>query len=90
MAEHQASRITIIELHEPITPPQTCCELLKGILIMKFAILSLTISGIFVKVHYEYNPNVTIYDMVFVRAFAQLLVSYFIAFKDNVNLLDVP
>jgi len=66
----QPSRITVIELYEPIPPPQTCCEILKGILIMKFAIVNLAISGIFVKAHYEYNPQVTIYDMVFVRAFS--------------------
>lgn len=85
-----AGRITIIELHDPILPPQTCCELLKGILIMKFSILCLCISGILVKYHYETNSNVTIYDMVFVRAFSQLIVSYGIALKDRVNLMDVP
>ncbi len=69
-AAGEASRITIIELYDPIPPPSTCCEILKGILIMKFAIFNLAISGIFVKAHYEYNPNVTIYDMVFVRAFS--------------------
>jgi len=37
---------------------------------MKFAILNLTVSGILIKVHYDYNPRVTVYDMVFVRAFA--------------------
>ena len=57
---------------------------------MKFAVLCLTMSGILVKYHYEYNPNVTIYDMVFVRAFSQLLVSYFIACKDQVSLSDIP
>ncbi|CDW73996.1 membrane protein transporter [Stylonychia lemnae] len=87
---NHASRITIIELNEPIPPPQTCCELLKGILIMKFAVLNLTISGILIKVHYDYNPKVTIYDMVFVRAFAQLLISYLIALKDRVSLTDIP
>jgi len=57
---------------------------------MKLAILSLAVSGILVKYHYMSNPYVTVYDMVFVRAFSQLLVSYVIAVKDNVNLLDVP
>lgn len=57
---------------------------------MKFAIVNLAISGIFVKAHYEYNPNVTIYDMVFVRAFSQLIVSYIISIKDNVSLVDIP
>jgi hypothetical protein len=65
-----ASKITIVELHEPIAEPRTCMELLKGILIMKMAILMLSLSGIFIKYHYEYNPNVSVNDMVFVRAFA--------------------
>lgn len=65
-----ASKITIMELHEPIPEPRTCMELLKGILIMKMAILMLSLSGIFIKYHYEYNPNVNVNDMVFVRAFA--------------------
>jgi drug/metabolite transporter (DMT)-like permease len=59
-------------------------------IIMTFSVLSLTISGILVKYHYDTNPNVTIYDMVFVRAFSQLLVSYCIALKDNVSLTDIP
>lgn len=64
------SRITIIELYDPIPEPEGWWDLLKGILIMKLAILCLTFSGIFIKFHYERNPHVTVYDMVFVRAFA--------------------
>ena len=56
---------------------------------MKFCVLSLTISGILVKYHYTVNPNVTVYDMVFVRAFSQLLISLFIAKKDKVNLTAI-
>lgn len=37
---------------------------------MKLAILALAVSGILVKYHYELNPFVTVYDMVFVRAFS--------------------
>lgn len=65
-----ASRLTIIELHDPIPPPVTWWDTLKGIFIMKLAIFSLTLSGILVKYHYEYNSQVTVYDMVFVRAFS--------------------
>lgn len=57
---------------------------------MTFSVMVLTISGILVKYHYTINPGVTIYDMVFVRAFSQLVVSYFIAWKDNVSLVDIP
>lgn len=46
------------------------CETLKGIIIMKFAIFTLAVSGILVKYHYNYNPFVNVYDMVFVRAFS--------------------
>ncbi len=56
---------------------------------MSFCVLSLTISGILVKYHYQYNPKVTIYDMVFTRAFAQLVISYFIARKNSVNLTNI-
>jgi hypothetical protein len=65
-----ASRVTIIELTDPILPPQTMWEVMKGIIIMNFAIISLCLSGILLKYHYEYNPLVTTYDMVFVRAFS--------------------
>jgi hypothetical protein len=82
--------MTVLELYDPIPPPVTWYDTMKGILIMKLAILCLTISGILVKFHYEYNPNVNIYDMVFVRAFSQLVVSYSIALKDNVNLTNIP
>jgi len=37
---------------------------------MTFCVLCLTVSGILVKYHYQFNPQVTIYDMVFTRAFA--------------------
>jgi hypothetical protein len=57
---------------------------------MKISVLALCMSGILVKYHYEVNPNVTVYDMTFVRAFAQLVVSYIVAVKERVNLLDVP
>ncbi|TNV72383.1 hypothetical protein FGO68_gene11543 [Halteria grandinella] len=83
--------VTFIELHDPPAPPlNTWWQLLKGILIMKMSVLLLTVSGILVKYHYEYNPNVTIYDMVFVRAFSQLLMSYVIARREKVNLTDIP
>jgi drug/metabolite transporter (DMT)-like permease len=62
----------------------------KGILIMKMAIVCLTFSGILIKYHYDTNPFVTVNDMVFVRAFAQLVVSYAISFKDNVSLTKIP
>ena len=55
------SRVTIIELNEPIPPPKTYCELMYGVLIMSLAILALNINGILVKYHYIYNPYVTIY-----------------------------
>lgn len=57
---------------------------------MKFAIFALAMSGILIKYHYTINPSVTIYDMVFVRAFSQLVVAYFLAMKDKVDLLDIP
>jgi drug/metabolite transporter (DMT)-like permease len=83
--------VTFIELHDPPAPPlNTWWQLLKGILIMKMSVLLLTVSGILVKYHYEYNPHVTIYDMVFVRAFSQLLMSYIIARRERVNLTDIP
>ena len=83
--------ITILELHDPPSPPmKSCWDLLKGILIMKLSILFLTVSGIIVKYHYTYNPAVTIYDMVFVRAFSQLIVSYGIVIKNKVNIVDIP
>jgi hypothetical protein len=63
---------------------------LKGILIMKAAIVSLCVSGILLKYHYEYNPAVTTYDMVFVRAFSQLVMSYILCVKDSVNIVDIP
>jgi drug/metabolite transporter (DMT)-like permease len=56
---------------------------------MKVSVLLLTVSGILVKYHYTYNPQVTIYDMVFVRAFSQLVMSYVIAVRDKVNLTDI-
>jgi len=37
---------------------------------MKLSVMLLTVSGILVKYHYTINPEVTIYDMVFVRAFS--------------------
>ena len=64
------SRITVIELNDPIPPPMTWWETLKGILIMSLSVFALTVSGILVKYHYEYNHYVTATDMVFVRAFA--------------------
>lgn len=85
-----ASRVTIIELNEPIQPPQTFWEIMKGILIMKMAIIALCASGILLKYHYEYNPLVTTYDMVFVRAFSQLVISYILCVKDDVNIVDIP
>ena len=57
---------------------------------MKLSVVSLCFSGILVKYHYETNPAVTVNDMTFVRAFAQLVVSYFIAVREKVDLLDVP
>ena len=57
---------------------------------MKLAIICLAMSGILVKYHYSYNPFVTVYDMVFVRAFSQLVVSYCISVKDQVNLTNIP
>ena len=56
---------------------------------MSFCVFCLTVSGILVKYLYEVNSNVTIYDMVFTRAFSQLIVSYFIARKNSVNLTDM-
>lgn len=56
---------------------------------MSFCVLSLTISGILVKYHYQYNPQVTIYDMVFTRAFAQLVTAYVIARRNNVELTNI-
>jgi drug/metabolite transporter (DMT)-like permease len=82
--------LTLIELHDPEPPPMhTWWHLLKGILIMKLSVLLLTVSGILVKYHYEFNPLVSVYDLVFVRAFAQLCVALFIAVKDNANLVDL-
>jgi drug/metabolite transporter (DMT)-like permease len=57
---------------------------------MKLSVLLLTLSGILVKYHYEYNAAVTVYDMVFVRAFSQLFISYVIAARDRVDLTNVP
>ena len=82
--------MTFIELHDPNPPMHTWWHLLKGILIMKISVLLLTVSGILVKYHYEYNSAVTIYDMVFVRAFSQLIVAFVVAVKDKVNLTDIP
>lgn len=82
--------ITFIELHDPTPALSTWWDLLKGILIMKVSVFSLCVSGILVKLAYTTNPQVTIYDMVFVRAFAQLIISLFIALKDRVNLTDIP
>lgn len=82
--------ITFIELNDPNPPLQTGWQLLKGILIMKLSVLLLTVSGILVKYHYVYNPAITIYDMVFVRAFSQLVMSYIIAYRDKVDLTDIP
>ncbi len=66
-----ASKITIVELFDPpVAVIATTCELLRGILIMTFSIFALAMSGILVKYHYEYNPQVTTNDMVFVRAFS--------------------
>ena len=56
---------------------------------MSFCVLSLTISGILVKYHYMYNPQVTIYDMVFTRAFAQLVTAFFIARRNSVDLTNI-
>lgn len=84
------SRLTIIELYDPIPPPRTWYDALKGMLIMNLAIITLCASGILMKYHYVSNPAVSIYDMVFVRAFSQLAVSYIIAVKDRVNLTDIP
>lgn len=50
----------------------------------------LAVSGIILKYHYDYNPAVGTNDMVFVRAFAQMVVSYILAVIDNVNLTEVP
>lgn len=83
-------KITILELQDPVPPEMhTWWQLLKGILIMTFCVLCLTVSGILVKYHYEYNPQVTIYDMVFTRAFSQLLISFFIAMRNNVDLTNL-
>ena len=68
--QHHISRLTVIELHDPIPAPATWYETLKGVFIMKLAIICLAMSGILVKYHYSYNPFVTVYDMVFVRAFS--------------------
>jgi len=57
---------------------------------MKISVLTLCFSGILVKYHYETNSAVTVYDMTFVRAFSQLVVSYVIAVNEKVDLLDVP
>lgn len=62
--------VTLIELHEPIPEPMTTFEVLRGIIIMTFAIFFLTASGILLKYHYTINPRVTVNDMVFVRAFS--------------------
>ena len=56
---------------------------------MSFCVLCLTVSGILVKYHYGYNPRVTIYDMVFTRAFSQLVVSYVIVSRNKVDLTDL-
>lgn len=83
--------ITFIELHDPEPPAmKTCWDLLKGILIMKLSVLFLTVSGILVKYHYTVNEGVTVYDMVFVRAFSQLVVAYGIVMKEKVNVSDIP
>ena len=82
VAYADAKSLTVIELHDKVPVLHTWWDLLKGIVIMKLSVLLLTLSGILVKYHYEYNPAVSIYDMVFVRAFAQLLVALFIAVKD--------
>lgn len=85
------SRITIIELFDPpVATPTNPCELLKGIFLMTFSIFALALSGILVKWHYDYNPLVTTTDMVFVRAFSQLVMSYVIAVREKINLTDIP
>eukprot|EP00350_Pseudokeronopsis_sp_OXSARD2_P011480 CAMPEP_0170566652 /NCGR_PEP_ID=MMETSP0211-20121228/79979_1 /TAXON_ID=311385 /ORGANISM="Pseudokeronopsis sp., Strain OXSARD2" /LENGTH=108 /DNA_ID=CAMNT_0010887891 /DNA_START=383 /DNA_END=709 /DNA_ORIENTATION=- len=84
------SKITVIEIGEPLEAPQTACEIFKGVIMMKLAILCLCASGILLKYHYTINPLVTTYDMVFVRAFSQLLISYLLCIKDNVNIVDIP
>ena len=63
---------------------------MKGVIIMSAAILSLAISGILVKFSYQYNPAVTIYEMVFVRAFSQLIMSAVLAQVDGADLRDIP
>ena len=87
---NESRQVTIIELHDPLPPEHlTCWQVLKGIFIMSFSVLCLTMSGILVKYHYEYNAQVSIYDMVFVRAFAQFLMAYIISIKDKVNLTNL-
>jgi hypothetical protein len=56
---------------------------------MSFCVLCLTVSGILVKYHYGYNARVTIYDMVFTRAFSQLVAAYFFAWFYKVDLTDL-
>jgi hypothetical protein len=70
MQQSVVKGITFIELHDPNPPILNFWQLLKGIMIMKLSVMLLTVSGILVKYHYTINPEVTIYDMVFVRAFS--------------------
>ena len=84
------TKFSILELHDAPAPElKTCWELLKGVIIMSFCVFCLTVSGIIVKYHYGYNPRVTIYDMVFTRAFSQLIVSWVIAYRNQVDLTDM-
>ena len=84
------TKFSILELHDPPAPElKTWWDLLKGVIIMSFCVLCLTVSGILVKYHYGYNPRVTIYDMVFTRAFSQLVVSYVIVSRNKVDLTDL-
>ncbi len=56
---------------------------------MKLAIVMLCASGIILKYHYSVNPKVTTQDMVFVRAFSQLIISYILCKKDKVDYFDL-
>ena len=54
--------VAYYELTEPIPEPMTTCEIFRGIIIMTFAIFFLAASGIILKMHYQYNPKVTVND----------------------------
>jgi len=84
------TKFSILELHDPPAPQlNSWWDLLKGIIIMSFCVFCLTVSGIIVKYHYGYNPRVTIHDMVFTRAFSQLVISFVILRKNNVDYTDM-